>query len=807
MRKPDAPPVLFVMTRRDEEAAGERVSSRAARAVARRRRGARHLVGPLDADDADRFALSLFDSSHPMALTTAREVARESRGSPFLIEELVRSHLSVVGAPEGPNPRVLSLGDVVARRLERLPADARLLLEIVAVGGRPLPVSLVAQAFGSGDAVDKAIEDARARRFLRTGFRGGHEVVETSHDRFRETIVAQLSESKLREHHGRLARVLEATSGADPEAVAVHLLGAGETERGGRFAQRAAERAAELLAFDQAARLYRLAIDTLPRSPKLGAFHARLGEVLGWAGRNEEAGRAYITAAEKTSGAERATLERAASAQLLAAGRIDEGGMMLRRVLAGAGVKVPRTPLGTLLSLLAYKTWLRLSTRFVERDASEVAAADRARIDALHVAALGLASVDAALANCMQARQLVEALRAGDRARVVRAATTYYGSHLAQVGGRLGAHEREIYALILRLVEKGRSADEAAFSQGMHGVGLVLRGRWREATQVIDAAFANVANQQASMQPQIALYGVYALVFLGDLIELRRRQARLLADAERRGDRFMSIMLTLSHPVVLHLAADDPHTARTQLRDAKAKWSHGKYLVQDWQVMRSEAEVELYAGDGAAAYERLWRDEDALDASLLLRVQFIRALTAFVRGRAAVAASEAVPRRRSARLAEARAFARRLARERMEWTAPLAALVTASVKNAEGDRHAAARALEQAVVLADAADMSLYAAAARHQLGLRVGGAGGADLVLQAETVMRAQAIRVPSRFASMLVPGPWGPSEAQTRNRVESASPRCVASADGDESRLGALRARTKERFQCATAHGWSRC
>src|SRR4029077_13544920 len=98
---------------------------------------------------------------------------------------------------------------------------------------------------------------------------------------------------------------------------------------------------------------------------------------------------------------------------------------------------------------------------------------------------------------------------------------------------------------------------------------------------------------------------------------------------------------------------------------------------------------------------------------------FIRVLTAFVRGRAAVAASEAVPRRRSARLAEARRLARRLARERMEWTAPLAALVTASVKNAEGDRHAAARALEQAVVLADAADMSLYAAAARHQLGLR----------------------------------------------------------------------------------------
>jgi hypothetical protein len=593
---------------------------------------------------------------------------------------------------------------------------------------------------------------------VRSGLRDGREVAEAIHARIGETIVAQLSPAVVRDHHGRLARVLEATPGADPEAVAVHLLGAGEMERAGRFAQRAAERSVQLLAFDQAARLFRMSIEMLPPdSTKLGPTHARLAEVLGWAGRNAEAGRAYIAAAEKATGAERVAHERAAAAQLLAAGRIDEGGAMLRRVLSSSGIETPKSPLTTVLALLAYKARLKLTgLRFTERPAAEITEAEGARIDALHVAALGLASVDIVLATCMQARQLVEALRAGDRARVVRAATVYYGSHLATQGGPVSAHEREVHALIVRLVEQGGSVGEAAFSRGTHGVGLFLRGHWREAVEVIDAAYVNLPSQLAGMQAQAALYGVYAQAFLGDLKELRRRQARLLADAEQRGDLFMSVLLRVSHPILLLLAADDPDGARAQLREAAARWSHGKFLIQDWQIMRSEAEVELYAGDGAAAYDRMKRDESALEKSHLLRVQFMRVLTAFARGRAAVASIGAVPQLRDARLAEARKLARQLRGERMPWTEPLAAILDASAANAAGDRASAEAALRQAIAAAEAADMSLYAAAARHQLALLRGVTGGKGLLREAEETMRAQDVRVPARFASAMVPGVW---------------------------------------------------
>jgi hypothetical protein len=57
---------------------------------------------------------------------------------------------------------------------------------------------------------------------------------------------------------------------------------------------------------------------------------------------------------------------------------------------------------------------------------------------------------------------------------------------------------------------------------------------------------------------------------------------------------------------------------------------------------------------------------------------------------------------------------------------------------------------------AETADMSLYAAAARHQLGLALGGDEGARLVEEAAGAMAARGVRVPKRFAAMRVPGRW---------------------------------------------------
>src|SRR4029077_2021073 len=144
-------------------------------------------------------------------------------------------------------------------------------------------------------------------------------VVEMSHDRFRETIVAGLPKKRLREHHGRLANALEAVAVVDAEAGGMHLLGAGEGARAAVFLERAAEEAFAKLAFEQSVRLFRLVIEEGSGSPEeTRRLRARLGLVLEWAGRGEEAARAYLEAAEGAPVLERAELERAASIELLA---------------------------------------------------------------------------------------------------------------------------------------------------------------------------------------------------------------------------------------------------------------------------------------------------------------------------------------------------------------------------------------------------------------------------------------------------------------------------------------------------------
>ncbi|HEX9101138.1 MAG TPA: hypothetical protein VF997_02985, partial [Polyangia bacterium] len=54
----------------------------------------------------------------------------------------------------------------------------------------------------------------------------------------------------------------------------------------------------------------------------------------------------------------------------------------------------------------------------------------------------------------------------------------------------------------------------------------------------------------------------------------------------------------------------------------------------------------------------------------------------------------------------------------------------------------------------DAADMALWAAVARWQLGRLVAGDEGAALVAAAEALLRAQSVRDPARVAATLAPG-----------------------------------------------------
>jgi serine/threonine protein kinase/tetratricopeptide (TPR) repeat protein len=761
-RPPNAPPFLLAMTYREKEAATSAFLSEMSVAWPASA-DVRHVeVGPLTADKADEMALSLLPPADEAARRTARTVVRESSGSPLLIEELARSLRGA--AADGPDaPANASLDQMVADRFGRLPAGARRLAELVAVAGRPLAVSTFAEASGSCDDTDDWVALLRSQRFVRTGYRDGREVIETIHDRIRETIVAKLGDDVLREHHGRLATVLDATPAADLEALAFHMLGAGETRRGTRCAERAAEEAASKLAFIQAARLFRLTLENLERIHDAEAeaqrVRVRLAQVLERGGRASEAADAYSRAAERAAALDRVELETSAAEQLVFCGRIDEGAVALRRVLAEMGIRAPRTALGAVVLLLLYGLWLRVvGLRFRERAPEEISREDRVRVSALRAVSQGLGSCDVILGACMQARHMLLAMRVGDRFQMLLAIMGQV-VQFAIAGKPEGRRERAMLAVARDLASRCEP-DDASYFEGACGLALYMRGRYREALDLFDGIEALARGSNRPGTAFARQYAVYACFYLGRLREEAQRTARLMRDIEDRGDVYTSVCLRTTVLVDICLVADDPDAARLQLREAMAQWGQNGFHLQHWFAMLSEAGIELYLGDGARAYERVQRDARALKRSFLLHSQSVRGFTAYLRGCCAIASIDAgtAASSRRARIDEARRMGQRLEKERSPWGPPLAAIVLASAANATGERADAIDWLRRAVRRAEAAEMALHAWAARHQLGALLGGAEGKALLAQAEQSMATEGVRSPARMARLLVPGRWSP-------------------------------------------------
>ncbi len=268
-------------------------------------------VDPLDPDETHELANALLGD---VGLVPGHEalvdsIVKESAGNPFLVAELVRHVQSddpLTGSrPSSTHPfpfrvekaspsqsTTIALDDVLWARIRRLPFEARHVLEIVAVSGRPLELETISRCAELAHDERVSLAVLRSGRLIRSTGRIDTDEIETYHDRIRETVVARLEPDVTREHHRRLALVLEASGPADPEVLGVHFLGSEQPERAAEYFARAADQAADALAFERAAGLYRRARELGPGTSDPQTSHrlnVRLGDALASAGRGAEA--------------------------------------------------------------------------------------------------------------------------------------------------------------------------------------------------------------------------------------------------------------------------------------------------------------------------------------------------------------------------------------------------------------------------------------------------------------------------------------------------------------------------------------
>jgi tetratricopeptide (TPR) repeat protein len=214
-------------------------------------------LGPLSNEDATALAESVPEAAtippHVLKLAVER-----SGGSPEFLLDLIAAAAAAGGAGTLPE----SVESAAVARLDALEPRDRALVKRASVLGLSFHTRRLAHVL---DAPDGLPDDETWTR-LATIFARDPD----GHVRFKRPVLREVAYGALpfrlrRELHGALADALEADIGqdvdADPAVLSLHYLLAGNPDKAWGFALMGADRAAELFAHADAARLYRRAIE------------------------------------------------------------------------------------------------------------------------------------------------------------------------------------------------------------------------------------------------------------------------------------------------------------------------------------------------------------------------------------------------------------------------------------------------------------------------------------------------------------------------------------------------------------------
>jgi hypothetical protein len=768
LRPPASPPLLIVLAYRTEEA----TTSAALQMILAPRDGAGGLdrreiaLDALTDEQARDLAAQLIGGG--AAASRAEAIVHESGRSPFFISELARYARAGELVADGAEGALITLDTMMAAAMEKLAPPAQRLLELLAVFGRPLRAPLASRAAKLGaDEID-ALASLRTAHLARVRVTEAGRAVEVYHDRIRETVLGHLEAAYVRALHGTLAHVLEAERDVDPETLYTHFAGAGEAEPAVRYAIAAGDRAAAALAFDRAAELYRAA---LALAPKVGDPRAvpgltpefdlrvKLADALAAGGRGRDAALVYLDAAAGAPASRALDLRRRAAEHFLRSGYLDEGYRVVDTVLQAMGLRLARSPVTALASLLWRRFLIRMrGLGFRPRDEAAIAPESLIRVDACWSVATALGVVDTIRGADFQGRHLLLALQIGDRYRIARALAVE-AIYAAVEGEHAHARSARLIARADALAQEVQHPHAIALVAMIRGAAAFLEGRWPSARGYLEQAEPLLRESAGAWQIDTHLYHLYYLLTLfnlGEVQEVVRRMPLLVAEARERDDLTAATSLRTRAGYLPALAADDPDTARREVRDAMALWPRTGFHAQHSWELYALGEILLYTGCGADAWQFVSERWGPLRRSLLLRIQGARVESVYLRARAALAATtdaRTSAADRARRLADAARDARALSKESAGWARAAAELLRASLA-AQTDAATAAKGFDLAATMFESVNMALHAQIARRRQGEMLGAAGAA-LVASADLWMAQQGIARPDRWADMLAPLP----------------------------------------------------
>jgi tetratricopeptide (TPR) repeat protein len=750
LQPPDAPPMLTVLSHRSDEGDSQLFIDEIHRL---RERGVlgEVLDIPIQALTLDESRQLVALLGGPMPDDRLQSIAREADGSPMFAGEIVR-FVAAMGEEQAP----ANLDDLIRLRVAAMPVAEREVMGMLAVAGQPLQRHVL-NATIAGEIrpeLGNAVLALRSEHMIRSRVIDAHEALDASHDRFREAVLASMTDDDRRDRHLRLAVALEAAGRRDPEKLATHYAAAGEALKAAEHAAAAAANASAALAFDHAARLYRLALDLHPSIASAAELRVQLADALTRAGRGFEAAPIYMESAETAEPARALELRRRAAENLLSGGHVERGLRVFEQVLESVGLDLPATPRRSLIGIIIERIRLKLrGMKFEERPLGDIPADLLLRIDVCWAASIGLARVDNICAAYFQALHLRLALDAGDPYRVARALAVEAG-----MASRGGGRSRERAAEIVERAERHARQINDPHTMGLAALGhtfvTLFLGKFRTALEKANEAEKQFRERCTGVAWEIDTTqscSLCAMYYLGQLTEMAPRLTAMLRDAEDRGDRYGGWSVA-GRPSIVWLALDDAATALRINQTVISRWSSDRFQSQHFFELMASAQIDIYLGRPTEAWQRLEKVWPAMVRSKILIVQFPATEMIHLRGRVGLAVAATTGDLSPLRQVER--DAKRILATKMDWSRPLAQSLRAGISALKGDLDQSRQLLEAAVRNFEKAEMLLFAATARRRLGKLIGGTEGDALVAEADAWLRTQLVKQPERFADVLIPG-----------------------------------------------------
>ena len=740
-------PLLFIATSRTAlaQTPALRLLSRDARDVAVEAME----LEPLGPDEGAKLVRELWPDA-PGPEQVAAVVAR-SRGIPLLLKELVER------PPEASGGGPTSLAALLRARLRGLEPAARRLLDVLAVAGHPVPLSVAFEASSSGPA---QLLPLRQLSLVQFTVRSGETVVACGSEALAAEARSSLDDVTRRALHRALAEGCEGVDRLHARA-AEHWVEAGVPERAVRFAEAAAGRAEAALAFRQAAALRRIARDQAPapRTAERIERTVRLASSLAAAGHAAEAAGELLAIRGAASEDQRWDIERRAAHYLLLSGHLGQGTRLLRELVEGLGARTPNSPVASLVTASGRIGWslARLVGAWPPRVRSApLSLRDQRRFEAYWTGATGLMMLDPVASIDYIARYLDLALSRGEP-RSLAAGLAITSISAVSVWGERGRGFREL--MLRRAAELAQAAGDPTTNARValfHGVGCAPLAELPQCYAMCERAETTLRESCPDVAWELDIARIFRTHAAGQMGAVDRAAAAVelgLAQAAERGNELVRMFYSMNQAMIVDLGRDRPEPAERFVRDEMSMLLPPQFALRPYWRFRAEAKLALHHGDGARAWravEERW--PAARDSG------FMRSTAMIVEGCGLVARLAIVrlldgPSPRATRAAK-QALSR-IRRIRVPWVQGYRAALEGALVAVGGEAGRAAGLLAVAEPALENAGFQGWATAAGRLRGELSGGATGEAMITRADERLRSLGVVSPARWARTLVPSP----------------------------------------------------